>query len=680
MKSLLIIFAVGASALAACSHTEATPPGSRAAGRGTRSGEPAASSVDSAGSRRVSKAEGPNPGRLETRTATGESSSAGTPCPADPYPCGAEWPVALASPFELAKVTHVQVEARDGVHLDGWIAAPSVPSGVRTPTVLISSPYFDTPPSRQDPKAGGPWWDDTTPMSLDVEGASAGFPPIRLIQSGYSIAYFSVRGTGHSEGCFDDGGLDEQRDQAELINWIAAQPWSNGRVAMVGISYMAWTTWEGAVQAPAALKAIVTAGDLLDAYQFDYTPQGARSVVDEAYDFAYNLDFAEVGGARSDPVPLVNHAPCAFVQFPLSESLSLATGDRNESFWNQRALATRLPAVRAAVLDSSGYYDVGGHQFQDSAVWGGLPATTPKVQFRGWWGHAFPNAYNGWGTELNLPSGATDWQRVVMQWLDYWLKGIGPAPRTEVVYHQDQTLQWHEASSWSAEPAKKEVLYFAGTGLSAAPGRAATSFRSVPPPLDHNFGLHELFATAGAPLADDAGLKFGLCPSSAALPISRLFSTAAATRTTLLAGNPVVDLSLVSDLPGGMIGADLYDVGPGFSCRGPLVKGARYIAAGSADLNFHASPYRSQPFPTGMPTEVRIDLNDVTYSLQKGHRLAVVLSHGEFFEHAGTALFPTLTVGPTSDIVVPVAEGTFGGQHPTKSYPHRPFTPVGYRD
>jgi len=607
-------------------------------------------------------------------------------CPEDPHPCGDEWPDGLNGPFDLAEVRPVKIPSHDGVMLDGWVASPSVPAGTQTPTILTVSPYFDTPrqaalvrnPNSPLSVPGGiagqfaSFWDDSN-TSVTTHDHSTGFPPIRLIKRGYTLVYVSVRGTGSSGGCFEMGGNNEQLDGKAIVDWIAAQPWSNQRVGMSGLSYMSWMTWSTAVQAPSALKAILTAGDLIDFFQFVHSPQGARSPFWDQYLNEFAANVSTRGGALSTRTDFLGHATCTeFTNYTTREGLSLGS-DRNAAYWQERSVATRLPDVRAAVLDTGGYRDT-AHQFQDATIWGSLDRKTPAVQFRGYWGHDFPWPGNAWRTKLDLASGTTDWETVVTAWFDYWLKGIGPEPRTGVVYHQDQDLMWHEGSGWSPEPSKKEVLYLSDTGLTVGPGAASTSFRAVPPPLDHVNGERAL-GIAG----DSDGLKFSLCPESAALNVSRTYS-APVTSKTLIAGNPFVDLSVTSDMAAGMVTAELYDLGPTFTCAGPQVSDARRIATGSADLSFYADAFLSSPFPVGQPTEVRIDLTDTTYTLKPGHRLVLVLSHGEAWESFGTATFPTITIAGSSELILPVAEGGFGGLAPTRTYPPRPFTPPGYTD
>lgn len=148
---------------------------------------------------------------------------------------------------------------------------------MRAAVALHSSPYngFCHPLARECvPGPGNPafWDDDPSPGVVRTWGVA----PIDLVRRGYVAAFFDVRGTGGSEGCLDWGSPDEQRDQAVLVDWLADQPWSNGRIGMGGNSYPGTTAWQAAIQAPAGLKTIVTAGVITDWHTWFHSPQGMQ--------------------------------------------------------------------------------------------------------------------------------------------------------------------------------------------------------------------------------------------------------------------------------------------------------------------------------------------------------------------------------------------------------------------
>jgi uncharacterized protein len=85
-------------------------------------------------------------------------------------------------------------------------------------------------------------------------------------QDGYAVILQEVRGTMASEGTFQSF-FQEQHDGYDTIEWAAVQPWSNGKVAMTGASYMGATQWQSAITVPPHLVAIapyVTSMDYRD--------------------------------------------------------------------------------------------------------------------------------------------------------------------------------------------------------------------------------------------------------------------------------------------------------------------------------------------------------------------------------------------------------------------------------
>jgi uncharacterized protein len=78
---------------------------------------------------------------------------------------------------------------------------------------------------------------------------------------GYITAALDSRGTGASFGTTVDGPYTRQggRDAREIIEWLAQQSWSNGRVGMVGSSFAGRIQFHAASEAPKALKALMPA-------------------------------------------------------------------------------------------------------------------------------------------------------------------------------------------------------------------------------------------------------------------------------------------------------------------------------------------------------------------------------------------------------------------------------------
>jgi predicted acyl esterase len=81
--------------------------------------------------------------------------------------------------------------------------------------------------------------------------------PERWVPDGYAVVRVDSRGAGWSPGLLETSSPRETRDIYECIEWVAAQPWSNGKVGMLGISYYASNQWQVAALQPPHLAAMV---------------------------------------------------------------------------------------------------------------------------------------------------------------------------------------------------------------------------------------------------------------------------------------------------------------------------------------------------------------------------------------------------------------------------------------
>src|ERR1700719_3806813 len=88
-----------------------------------------------------------------------------------------------------------------------------------------------------------------------------------LAGHGYAGVRVDLRGSGESTGLlFDEYAKQEQDDAVEVIAWLAAQPWCNGAVGMMGISWGGFNALQVAARRPPALKAIITICSTDDRY------------------------------------------------------------------------------------------------------------------------------------------------------------------------------------------------------------------------------------------------------------------------------------------------------------------------------------------------------------------------------------------------------------------------------
>jgi predicted acyl esterase len=91
--------------------------------------------------------------------------------------------------------------------------------------------------------------------------------PERWVPDGYISIVVDSRGTGKSPGYLDPRSPREMQDYYEAIEWAGMQPWSNGKVGLIGISYYAFTQWAVAALQPPHLAAIVPWEGFTDYYR-----------------------------------------------------------------------------------------------------------------------------------------------------------------------------------------------------------------------------------------------------------------------------------------------------------------------------------------------------------------------------------------------------------------------------
>ena len=99
-----------------------------------------------------------------------------------------------------------------------------------------------------------------------------------LNKAGYAMVIVDVRGSGASFGTRgNEFSVCETRDFPHVVNWVAEQPWSNGRVATIGVSYTGNTAEHATFIAPPALRAAIPRFTDFDGYRHILYPGGIRN-------------------------------------------------------------------------------------------------------------------------------------------------------------------------------------------------------------------------------------------------------------------------------------------------------------------------------------------------------------------------------------------------------------------
>jgi predicted acyl esterase len=285
-----------------------------------------------------------------------------------------------------------------------------------------------------------------------------------FVDRGYAVVVQDVRGRYESEGTFQPL-AQEGDDGNDTINWIARQPWSNGKVGMTGGSYLGIVQWKAALRGNPHLKAIfpVVSGD--DDYRDRYYSPGG------AFQLGHRLEWMAENLKAPGYVPDFNR----FIwHLPLRVSDVAATGRRDptyaeamdhpamDSFW--RAISTRehVDEIRVPVFAVGGWYD--NFVESDLNAYAALHKSSGLNHILiGPWPHnmsyQFPEG--DFGPQASVPV-----RRLQLQWFDQWLKGkdtpLAAAPPVEVFVMGAN--MWREERAWPPAHARLQALYINSDG------------------------------------------------------------------------------------------------------------------------------------------------------------------------------------------------------------------------
>jgi putative CocE/NonD family hydrolase len=171
--------------------------------------------------------------------------------------------------------------------------------------VKLAVDYFD--PSKTD---RFPVIIELTPYGRGPKGINFRPEAPYWLEYGYIFVIADCRGTGDSEGEFEFFSREGQ-DGYDLIEWIATQPWSNGRIAMRGSSYTGTNQWYIAREQPPHLSCITPSATLGRPMQ-DVPYFDGAFAVGWAIDWishSVNTVKSPINQSHPDPTTWLNHRP-----------------------------------------------------------------------------------------------------------------------------------------------------------------------------------------------------------------------------------------------------------------------------------------------------------------------------------------------------------------------------------
>lgn len=283
----------------------------------------------------------------------------------------------------------------------------------------------------------------------------------RWVPRGYVRVWADVVGTGNSGGCYDYGGTREKRTGHALVEWIARQPWSTGKVGMIGGSYNGTTAIATAVTSPPHLTTIIPEAAISRWYEYAYSGgiryswtneaagnQGPGSAADEGLDTPLAFDF---GFAIPPPLDVDNPAWGERVEstvIPCDEITHTEHGydltPDYDRFWLERDYIKDAQDIQIPVLVAHNWGDWNVKQEGAINLFNALDNASVRKLFLGtrWEGHGTPGG---------------DYDRTVTRWFDHYLMGDangvarGPQVRSQMSDY-DGAGSWYEGGVPNTTP------------------------------------------------------------------------------------------------------------------------------------------------------------------------------------------------------------------------------------
>jgi putative CocE/NonD family hydrolase len=344
---------------------------------------------------------------------------------------------------------------RDGTRLSVDLYLPEADHPA--PAILVRTPYTNT---RDDFVAWGRY-----------------FPP-----HGYAVAIQDVRGRGDSDGVFTPW-VDDFEDGYDTVEWVARQSWCDGRVGMLGGSYMAWVQWTAATRRPPHLVTMVAAGSpgrwgrdwpyrygafwAEDYMEWLYRVSGRSLQLSSIPDWGpvhRSRDLRQLDAQLGQPNP---HWQAA---------LDHPTVD---AYWQQLTV-TGYEKMDWPVLHITGWYDPCApgslHHFREMLA--RSPAADRQALLLGAWNHG-GGCKTGQlvpGSHDAAPDASLDLHKVWLEWFDRWLAGRPGARETwPRVRYYALGGGWRDADGWPPREARLVRLALHADGSLDVDGRADIS-------------------------------------------------------------------------------------------------------------------------------------------------------------------------------------------------------------
>jgi putative CocE/NonD family hydrolase len=469
---------------------------------------------------------------------------------------------------------------------------------------------------------------------------------------GYAVVFANVRGTGCSQGVLDPFGPHEGRDGAAIVDWMGAQPWSDRRVGMIGVSYPGFTQILVAAQHPEFLRAITPSAVTASTYsEIDY-PGGMLNVGFVTEWSLHDQPSSEAMGVKARVAWGDKECERNYLAHPPPDLLLESRAHPFlDQWWRSHSLEQYVGQVAVPTFISGTWQD-------DATMSSGITELYERLQAP---------------KRLSMSPGGHTWiyaaaafQQQLVRWMDRWVKGVrngidGEAPVT--IYWESKgsppVASWTtHYSSWPPKAAEMRTFWLtSAAALSASPPANSSADAK---------GLSYTFPTGVELIGDNT--QFAVPPDPNG---SLTWTSAPLDHDLTILGRVRARLYAASENPDTDFEIDLHDVYPDgdvqYLQRGLLRASLRAVDQDASTPDHVAHTYsRPEYLVPGRVYEIQLSLPPLGAVLRKGHRLQLVVLAPSLIPQPAWGLLPVGTPGQNtiyasarypSEIVVPTIPG-----------------------
>ncbi|MDP3339308.1 CocE/NonD family hydrolase [Frigidibacter sp.] len=560
----------------------------------------------------------------------------------------------------------VRVPMRDGVSLCVDVYRPETADPL--PALLAFAPYNKDLSGREYASVVGPQPPWSPLWAGEIEAGDTDF----LTARGYVHVIGTARGNGKSEG-----GGNPETDLYDLIEWIAAQPWCDGNVGMIGISAFGAAQLQAAALQPPSLKAI-----------FPYDPGPAyrefrdRNPGGVVHAFPLIIDAGSVAHTRSGPPGALSEADEAAWREAMANPDYIA----HSKIYNILAMKGQKAPIFFRTLiqpfDTAQAVEAAEKRFSDLKI--------PAYFGTGWYAQTYKSHFQGtqnWYRNTTAPkrlmfTGNAQVDRPfrafhneILRWYDHWLKGrdTGIMDEPPVRMYVTGANRWLTAADWPLPEAMWTEFY-----------------------LD---SWERLRREPFAPRSRDGSGgpdAFVQMPATQTRTIQKLRYLSEPLGTDMLSAGPVSATLFASiDCADTNWFVTIKDVGPDWPLRmaqdtDPVQAAEHVVSRGWLKASYRAldedrsTPWKPwhkltrearQAVTPGEVVEYRIELMSFAHLFRRGHRLCVEISSADFTTGIGggnNVEYIPYHIGRSETVLHKVY---FGPDHP--SHVLLPLVPLG---